>query len=231
MQKHIIFGLGGLIIGLAIGFFGANTLNRDAATQAAASPGAINAPIGGSTADPQASAGGMQPDVAETLAKAEAEPQNFVAQMKTGDMYARIGRFDKAAEFYKRGLVLKPTDFQANIVVANALFDSGNFDEAEGYYAKALEINPKDLNARTDLGTTFVERTSPDYVKAISEFDKALEIDPKHEPSLYYLGIAYLRKGDAENAKKALARLEAANPSSELIGRLRQNMESKQVTQ
>lgn len=231
MQKHVIFGIGGLILGLAVGFFGANSLNRDAATQATAAPAAVNAPFAGNTANPQASAGGMQPDVAETLAKAEAEPQNFVAQMKTGDMYAQIGRFDKAAEFYKRGLVLKPTDFQANIVVANALFDSGNFDEAEGYYARALEINPKDLNARTDLGTTFVERSSPDYGRAIAEFDKALEIDPKHEPSLYYLGIAYFRKGDADSAKKALARLEAANPSSQLIGRLRQNMEAKPATQ
>jgi tetratricopeptide (TPR) repeat protein len=77
-----------------------------------------------------------------------------------------------------------------------------------------------------NLGTTFVERPSPDYERAIKEFKTALEIDPKHEPTLYYLGIAYLRKGEKENADSMLAELEKANPTSSLIGRLKQNIEA-----
>jgi tetratricopeptide (TPR) repeat protein len=223
MQRSILFGIGGAIVGLVIGFFSANALNRQSIPQSTAqSPGQTK--TSSQIADPSVAQSGMQPDVADTLQKAESDPQNFAAQMKAGDMYAQIGRFDKAVEFYKRGILVNPSNFQANIVLANALFDSQKFEEAEGYYAKALQIDPKDVNARTDLGTTFVERPSPDYERAIVEFRQALETDPKHPPTLYYLGIAYFRKGDRGEANKILAELEKANPTSELIGRLKQNL-------
>lgn len=210
------------MIGLAVGFFAANSMNRGVTPEQTASASTKITPPSADVAP-----GGMLADVNETLQRAEAEPQNFAVQMKTGDMYAQIGRFDKAVEFYKRGLVINPENFQANVVLANALFDSQKFEEAEGYYAKALQINPNDVNARTDLGTTFVERPQPNYDRAISEFKTALETDPKHEPTLYYLGIAHFRKGEKEKANQALADLEKANPSSALIGKLRQNFEAK----
>jgi len=226
MQKNILYGIAGLILGLAIGFFGANTINRDASL-----PQSISAEQGmsavGLPANPPNSQGGMQADVSATLQKADTEPQNFAAQMKAGDMYAQIGKFDKAIEVYKRGTALRPADYQANVVLANAYFDSRQFEEAEGFYTKALEINSKDVNARTDLGTTFVERQNPDYDRAIKEFRTALAIQPKHEPTLYYLGVAYFRKGDAEKANQALSELENINPASELIERLHKHMSAK----
>jgi tetratricopeptide (TPR) repeat protein len=223
MQKHILFGIGGLVLGLAIGFFAANKINQDGDRK----PAVVSDEVTTIPPDQVLPQDGMQADVAETIAKAEAEPQNFALQMQTGDMYAKIGRFDKAVEFYKKGLAVKPDDFNANVVTANALFDSARFEEAGTYYSKAVEMNPKDINARTDLGTTFVERKTPDYERAIKEFLTALEIEPKHEPTLYYLGIAYFRKGDTENAQKALKQLEQANPTSELIGRFKQNISPK----
>lgn len=226
MKHNLVFGIIGLIAGLAIGFFAANSLNRQANAIVSSTGGLNSQPASQPPADANAT-GGMLPDVAETIQKAESEPQNFAAQMRTGDMYAQIGRFDKAVEFYKRGVLLKPDDFNSNVVLANALFDSQEFEEAADYYAKAVKINGKDVNARTDLGTTFVERPNPDYDRAIKEFRAALDIEPRHEPTLYYLGIAYHRKGEAENANKALAELEKANPSSPLVARLRQNIAAK----
>ena len=226
MPKHFIFGIGGLLVGLAVGFFGANSINREASPLQPdiAAVKQTTLPAGDPSSVPQS---GMQADVAETIAKADAEPQNFAVQMRTGDMYAQIGKFDKAIEYYNRGLAVKPDDFKANIVLANAYFDSRQFEEASKYYEKALAVNPKDVNARTDLGTTFVERLTPDYDRAINEFRTALEIEPKHEPALYYLGIAYFRKGDTQNANTVLSELEKANPASELIARLKQNMSAK----
>jgi tetratricopeptide (TPR) repeat protein len=225
MQKHVVTGIIGLLIGLTVGFVGANRINRSTAPVATAS---VAAPAAATSSAPASGAqAGMQPDIAAMIERAQNEPANFAVQMEMGQMYAKIGRFDKAAEFYRRGLAINPGNFQANVVLANALFDARQFEEAEKAYSKALEINPKDLNARSDLGTTFVERANPDYDRAITEFETALAVDPKHEPSLYYLSIAYSRKGDATNAQKALQRLEAASPSSELVGRLRQNLAAK----
>jgi len=222
MQRDLLVGIIGLAAGLAIGFFVSNSLNRQAdMTVLSASPQPAP-PVANQTSG----GGGMLADVDQMIQKAESEPQNFAAQMRTGDMYAQIGKFDKAIEFYKRGLLLKADDFNVNVVLANALFDSQKFEEASDYYAKAVKINGMDVNARTDLGTTFVERSNPDYERAIKEFKAALEINPKHEPSLYYLGIADSRKGDKPNADRMLSELEKANPSSSLIGRLRQNIDN-----
>lgn len=216
-ENKLVFAIGGLLAGLLIGFFGANALNKSAATQESLTVSNSNGAV---------PAGVTSMAIDELLEKANSEPQNFVVQMQTGQMYAQIGRFDQAVEFYKRGLILQPENFQANVVLANALFDSGKFEEAEGYYSKALTINDKDVNARIDLGTTFVERANPDYDRAIKEFATALEIDPKSEPAVYYLGIAHHRKGDMETARTKLQELETMNAASPLVGRLRQNIEN-----
>lgn len=226
MQKHILFGAGGLVIGLAIGFFAANSLNRTAATEG---PQQI---IAGQPSAPAVPAeapgrGGMLPDVAETLEKAEAEPQNFDLQMKVGDMYSKIGKHDKAAEYYLRSVEIKPNAREAVISLANTYFDTKQFENAETYYAKALEMDPNDINARTDLGTTLVERWNPDYERGIKEFQESLKLDPKHEPTLYNMGIAYFRKGDTEKARETLTKLEEAHPTGELVGKLRQIISTK----
>lgn len=230
MQKNsILFGIVGLIVGLVVGFFAANSINRTALSQQAAAQNQSSAPDAAeqTAGAPNNAAGGMLADVQEKLDKAKAEPGNFAAQMNAGDMYAQIGRYDQAFAFYQKGVELKPDSFEANVQLANAYFDNRQFENAEKYYARALELNPKDVNARTDLGTTFVERQTPDYARAVSEFKKALEINPKHEPTLYNLGVAYRRMNDAENAEKTLGELEAANPSSPLVGRLRQILTNK----
>lgn len=231
MQGKLTYGVGGLIIGLAAGFFAANSLNRQAAVSAPPSNSVVGSVPGAPSAGSSGQPGGMQGDVAQTLQIAEAEPGNFVAQMQAGDMYAQIGRFDKAIEFYTKGVGLNPQNAAANIVLANAYFDSQRFEDAEKYYSKALEIEPNNVNARTDLGATFVERKIPDHDRAIQEFRKALEQDPKSKPTLYYLGIAQLRKGDRAEAEKALAELERNDPQGELVNRLRQNLYAKAATQ
>lgn len=217
MTREIVLGLVGLVAGLSIGFFAANSLNREAATTTA---------LANSNTSGAVSSAITTPAVDEMLQRANSEPQNFAAQMQTGDMYARIDRLEKAIEFYKRGLILQPENFEANVVLANTLFDSQKFEEAETYYTKALTIKNNDVNARVDLGTTFVERVNPDYDRAIKEFKTALELDPKSEPAVYYLGIAELRKGNREAANARLIELEMLNATSPLIGRLRQNIDA-----
>jgi tetratricopeptide (TPR) repeat protein len=227
MQGKLLYGVGGLLVGLVLGFFVANSLNRNGAVTASSVPmSSSDSPATGNPNQP----GALQ-DVAETLQRAETEPENFVAQMKAGDMYAQIGRFDKAIEFYAKGVNLNPQNAPAHIVLANAYFDTQKFEDAEKFYARALEIDPKNVNARTDLGATFVERSSPDYERAILEFKRALETDPKSGPALYYLAIAHSRKGDRVEAEKTLAELVKNDPQSELVSRLRQNLKAGQTTQ
>jgi tetratricopeptide (TPR) repeat protein len=227
MNRNVFIGLlVGVLAGAAIGFFGANALNKQTAATA---PG--DAPL----FDPQelqrtlpggdqTAGGGAMPDIQQKLDRAMSEPDSFEAQMEAGDMYAQIQKYETAIEFYQKGIALRPDERQANIVLANAYFDSKKFAEAGKYYAKALELDPNDVNARTDLGTTFVEQQPPDLDRAVEEFKAALEIDPNREATLYNLGVVYFRKGDTENAKEILKRLEAINPNTQLAAKLRTNL-------
>ena len=225
MSNHLFTGAAGLIIGLIAGFFIANSINRSAApTHPSATPGAT---MGGTQTGEDGQSAAMMADVASVLERAKNEPDNFEIQAQAGDMYAQIGRFDRAIEFLSRAAELKPDDFKANVALANAYFDTKQYDDAQKFYMKALEIKPDDVNARTDLGTTFVERENPDYERGIKEFEEVLTRQPDHEPTLYNLGVAYHRRGDAENAARILAKLESLSPKSELAGRLRQNIEKK----
>ncbi|HTK37441.1 MAG TPA: tetratricopeptide repeat protein [Pyrinomonadaceae bacterium] len=227
MQKAVVFGVIGLIVGLAVGFFGANTINRNAAKSTAVMPGNISVPVGGAVPNAPATQGGMQPVVAEALDKAKNEPDDFDAQMSAGDMYAKIGGLEKAKEYYDKGATLVPNDFDGNVRIAAAYFDIKQYETAGKYYQKALELNPKDVNARTDLGSTYIEGPNHDIDKGIAEYEQSLQIDPKHEPTLYMLGIAYIRKGDIDGAKKTLTQLESANSASPLVAKLKEGIEKK----
>ncbi|MDQ3180423.1 MAG: tetratricopeptide repeat protein, partial [Acidobacteriota bacterium] len=172
MNKHFFYGIIGLIVGLAVGFFTANSINRNAVSHSTIAQNPENAPfISQPTADikekPQ---GGMLPEISETLDRAKNEPNNFEAQIKAGDMYEKIQKFDTAVEFYEKANRVKPEDYETIVKIGNTYFDSKQFEKAEKWYAQALAKKPGDINVRTDFGITFVERENPDLDRAVKEF-------------------------------------------------------------
>ncbi len=211
-KTAITYGILGIVIGLAVGFFGANYLNRNAATETGIS--SANLPAGA----PQVqNPTGQLADVQKVLDLAKNEPDNFDAQIEAGEMYAQIERFDKALEFYERAQKIKPDDFQANVKLGNAFFDAKQFEKAEEFYAKAIVIDPKDPNVRTDLGLTYFLREPSDPDRAIAEYKKSLEIDSNHELTLQNLLAALKEKGDKDELAKTLAKLKEVNPNNPVI--------------
>jgi len=230
MSKYFLIGAGCLVIGFFIGFFVSNTINRNANLGSSLPQTNLDAPFLNrqtQVAGVKEPNGAMMPDVSQTLEKAQKEPENFDAQIKAGNMYVQIQRIEKAVEFFNKAASLKPTENEKIVQLGNSFFDIGEFEKADAYYSQALEKNPNDISVRTDLGITFVERKNPDYDRAIKEFQTSLQLNPKHEPTLYNLAIAYFKKGDSANAQKYLAQLEQANPNSQLIGRLKQIFSEK----
>ena len=229
MQRNILFGICGLIIGLLIGFFSANSINKSATSQMDASQNPPNIPsalqqIPNITVKDQLQPqqGGILPQIAETLDRAEKEPNNFEVQTKAGDMYAKIQRFDKAIEFYEKANKINADDYQTIVKIGNTYFDTKEFEKAEKWYLQALEKNSNDINVRTDLGITFVERAKPDLDRAIKEFQTSLKTDARHEPTLYNLAVAYYKKNNTEEAQKILVQMESINSQSTLATRLRE---------
>lgn len=230
-KNYFLFGLGGLLIGLIIGFVAANAINRDAVTrpQVAQNPIVPKGPLAASqpnmtVKDPPE---GMLNEVNETLEKAKNEPENFEVQTKAAEMYVQISKFDRAAELYEKALQIKPGDYKTTVSLGNTYFDLKQYETAEKWYQKALEKNPDDANVRTDLGITFIERPNPDYDRAAREFQTSLQKNPRHELAAYNLGVAYFKKGNLEEAQKASQQLDSINAQGQLAGRLRQILGGK----
>lgn len=223
-KDNILFSVIGVLLGFIVGFVFANSYNQKSyapapatASQTSGLPPDHPAVTSNGAADQQ----GMQAAVQEAIQKARNEPDNFDAQVMAASYYYRIERYDEAMEFLMRANKLRPDDYQTVVRLGDVNFDAGRYEAAEKWYAAALAKKPDDVNVRTDLGTTFLARKPSDPDRAIKEYRRSLEIDPKHEKTLQNLFIAYKQKGDVKEAQAALDRLAQVNPNNEDLSQMR----------
>ena len=175
---------------------------------------------------PSAASGAALPQVRETLDKADKEPSNFDAQLAAGEMFYRIQNFGKAAEYYEKAAQLQTDNADVAVKTGNAYYDQAaakmesggdgtdNFKKAEKFYTQALAKDANNINVRTDLGLTFYYRQPKDLDRAMTEYQKSLQINPNHETTLQNLLIAQREKGDQTAAAQTLERLRKVNPSN-----------------
>jgi tetratricopeptide (TPR) repeat protein len=226
-KEKILFGIIGLLIGVIVGYIGTNYLNR---TYSPVRETSGNLPPDHPQQEPkgEASAGsssnpatGPQADVMAVIQKARNEPSNFDAQMQAASLFGQINRHDKALEFYERAYKLKPKDFELLVLLGNTTFDLERYEEAEKWYQAALNIKPNDPTVRMDLGLTYYLRQPRNLDQAITEYRKALNVDPRHEKALQNLTAALIEKGDQASARESLKRLEQVNPTNQALTQLR----------
>lgn len=231
-KDNILFGVIGLLLGLIIGFVFANKTNQSGMVQQ--NPGTTtmanpNLPADHPALDQQQQqqAAAMMPQVNEAIKIADAEPNNFEAQMKVAAMFYSIQNYNKAVEFLQRANKIKPEDYDSIVQLGHSNYDAGNFAEAEKWYVKALAKKPDDVAVRTDMASTFVLRNPPDVDRAIKEYLGSLQYNPNHEQTLDNLTRAYIKKGDFQKAKEFLDRLEKAAPNNENIAGFRTQIEKQ----
>lgn len=237
-KDNVLFSIIGVLLGFIVGFFFASNVNQRGYTQRAQASAAAPAgnlppdhpPIASNGVADQGGAGGgaaMMPQVQETLEKARNEPNNYEAQMKAAAMYAQINRYDQALEFLLKANQLRPDSYETIVALGDVNYDMDKYSEAEKWYTIALQKKPDDVNVRTDLGTTYIKRTPPDFDRAIKEFRRSLETNPNHEQSLHNLVIALTQKGDLKEAEAALNKLESVNPNTPDLDKLRSDIKGK----
>lgn len=232
-KQNILFGIIGVLAGFIIGFFFANSINRNAALQPAITQSLSNSQVNPQTQSAasvkDSQNGAMIPEVSQTLDNAQQNPNDFDAQIKAGQMYLKIQNTQKADEFFKRAVAAHKDTFEDLTVLGNAFFDVKNYEEAEKWYSQALVKNPDDVDVRTDLGSTFMERPQPDLDRAITEYRTSLSKNPKHESTLFNLSLALMRKGDVQGARETLNQLGTVNPNSPLISKLKERLSQPAV--
>ncbi len=232
-KKKLLYGVAGLLIGMAVGYWATDSLNRNFAGAAQTARGAANnaelppdhPPMGASSetqrsADADA-ATGPQADVAAVIEQARKAPSDFDAQMKAGSLFTQIKRYDQALEFYEKARQIKPKEPAALVALGNTNFDLQRYAVAERWYKEALKLKPEDVDARTDLGLSYFMREPKELDKAIAEYRTSLGYNPRHEQSLQNLITALLAKGDKAAVRPYLEQLEQVNPNNQALAQFR----------
>lgn len=232
-KKFVWLSLAAVAISFAGGFLLANALNRTELTEVRSENERLKTIA--ASADQTGSPSELTPDeIRARIAEADGNPGNFQFQKNLGLALYRYAAMKKdtdllaeAARLLGRASDLKKDDRAVTIGLGNAYFDIGyfkkdnsSFERSREFYLKALETKPVDVETRTDLGLTYFLQEPPDDDRAMTEFQKALADDPKHEKTLQFTIQALLRQKKVEEAGSYLARLREVNPANETLGAL-----------
>ena len=116
-----------------------------------------------------------------------------------------LARVDRAIAEGKRAVELDPLSLINNADLGgNVYLNARRYDEAIAQLRKTIEIDPRFYLAHYYLGQAF--QLQGQLTEAIAEYQRAVELDDDPE-ALAYLGQAYARAGQRDEAQKILARL------------------------
>ena len=236
MQMHrntLAYVIIAALSGFIVGFWLANSLNRNAVTVGSSTE---QAPATNTTGGPTNS---TQPEltveeIRAKIAEADKNPTNFAFQRDLGTSLYRYAAMKQdpvllgdAVRILERADSLTPKDFDVLVALGNAHFDIGffkedaaSFQKARDVYTKALAVRPGDADVLTDRGLTYFLQKPPAYDNAAAELSKISETNPKHERSLQFLVQTYVKQNKIAEAEKAFAKLKGINPNNTAIPEL-----------
>ena len=123
-----------------------------------------------------------------------------------------------------------PKNLSAWVELGNLYFDSDQPQEAIQAYSHYLAVKPDNPDVRTDMGIMY--RKLGQFDRALEEFGKAAQSDPKHANSRYNIGLVLLHdKHDMKGAIKAWEEYLKVDPTSERAQRIRAQIEKMKTMQ
>lgn len=93
---------------------------------------------------------------------------------------------------------------------AHELIKKNKYADAIPVLQKAIGLDPKSADAWAQLG--YASRRIGAFSSSLSSYETALELDPKHQSALSYLGELYLDLNQPDKAKEQLAQLVKVCP-------------------
>jgi tetratricopeptide (TPR) repeat protein len=252
-SKIALIFVAGIILGFIVGFALANRLNREEQDNPRASQtrtndtGTKSPTSAGQTA--QTTAGSDENTIPtltdeqlkNAVTKADASPDDAKLQKQVGQalyVYAweksNTEILPDVARILKRAHDLDPKDFKTTHMAGDAYFliarssdDTKSLADARKLYEAALSSQPDDAEVRTKLGMTYFYDKPSDPQRAIREYRRALQKEPRNEMTLQNLAAALIETGGFDEAERNLGELEKLSPSNKELASLRAHLEQK----
>lgn len=247
--RVVIVGALGVILGFVAGFLVTNGINKaeQEKLRSELASARAGAPESGKNQQGQAAGGNSsssltEEQVANAVSKADQSPQDAELQKKVGQglmLYAsetgNASYLVDGARILKRAHDLDPKDYKTTVLAGDAQFlverqgggDPKLIAEARKLYEAALVAKPDDPVVRTKLGLTYFYDNPPNPQRAIGEYRRALQADPRQEMSLQSLAGALIETGALDEAARRLDELRKLNPSNTELTGLRTQLEQK----
>lgn len=135
--------------------------------------------------------------------------------------------FEQQIKTLEEIVAREPNNRQAWVELGHRYFDSQNPIKAIEAYDRALALDGNDADVLTDQAIMF--RQLGWYEKAIENFKRANDLNPKHVNSLFNMGIVYMQDlKDFAEAKEAFNRflvLVPSGPSADQARKMIEHME------
>lgn len=135
------------------------------------------------------------------------DPEAFPWPYLLGTVAQVRGDADAALAALGRARALRPDDLPTLLRLANLHLDIPNLEQAEAVLAQAREEHGESAAVHFGLGRLASSRD--DSAKAITHFERALELQPRAKNVHYTLGLAHRKLGDREQAEYHLGQMNA----------------------
>lgn len=144
----------------------------------------------------------------------ELNPDFYDGYTMLGSFYASLGN-DIALDYYNSALEVRPDDGEALYGKAIYLQNNGRPDEAMTVYDYMVSLEDTNPLPWYNQGYIWLEvKNEPE--RAITYFERALEIFPEYPEALYNLGLCYERMGQTVKARGHYSEALKINPEFDL---------------
>ena len=157
--------------------------------------------------------------IASLTAALEKNPKNAAAYMTLANLYGKDGQEEKVVATYEKAMEALPNLWPAanNLAYMLSLGDGvpKDLERAHDLALKAVALQPEKPSVLDTLGWVYLQRGETDL--AITELEKAAEIDPEASIIKYHLGLAFKEVNRLDEARQMLeqALMDEAFPERE----------------
>jgi thioredoxin-like negative regulator of GroEL len=176
--------------------------------------------------------GGVPPEVAQTLAAAEAAEKAGrlaearaeyerlialrpdvagIAHQRIGASYVQEKQFAPALEHFQKALDADPSNATLRLITAQAAFEAGQADRAATILRDLDSAAIKDADAAYNVGVQLVNAGKPE--DAIPFFSQSIAVDPRYVDGYFRRGLAELTLQRTAEARADLQKVLELTPT------------------
>ncbi len=171
----------------------------------------------------------MKNAVAEYEIALRLDPANLEGHRELAKVYIRLSQITKGEAHFKEVIRLNNEDESARNALISLYVRQKRYDELTKFIKDWLDKAPDDPQRHYRMGIVY--EFKKEYVSAIAEYKKSIELSPDNAKMLSALGRTYMKSGRISESREILEKAKSADPTLAEPQLLLSSISSRQKTQ